>query len=300
MLSLQSVKEWDADWTVPDAVVRTLVSRHVQIHTCVRFGEGWDNVAYLVNGEWVFRFPRREIAVPLLETEIAVLPALDELPIPIPRPEHIGQPTELFAHPYLGYRVLTGETACRVRPNDETRAACAQPLGRFLRALHDVTPSGALPPDNFGRMDLQKRFQQATQRIREVVDAGAVESGAPWQSLLGDAPLDYVPTSDVICHGDLYDRHVLLSDGRISGIIDWGDLHRGDPAVDLSMAHRFLPARALDRFRAAYGEVSEQTWLAARFRAFHHAVACLRYALDVRDADLEYASRWSMQRLADF
>ena len=39
-------------------------------------GAGWDNTAYLVNGEWVFRFPRRTIAVPLLEAEGRVLPKL--------------------------------------------------------------------------------------------------------------------------------------------------------------------------------------------------------------------------------
>lgn len=290
--------EWDADWEIDDACVRVLVARHVEVETCVAFGEGWDNAAYLVNDAWVFRFPRREVAVPLLETEIAALPRLRELPLPIPMPVHVGEPSALFPHPYLGYRKLEGETACRVRPSDEVRDACADPLARFLAALHASEQIDVLPGDLFGRMDLAKRLQQVSERFREVVDAGALPSDEPWRALLRDVDPAYTSATSAVCHGDLYDRHLLMRDGAITGVIDWGDIHVGDPAVDLSMAHRFLPPSGLERFRRAYGEVDDATWAAARFRALHHSVACLRYALDVRDEDLARASHWSLQTLA--
>lgn len=291
--------EWDADWEISASVVNELVARHVDAHSCVRFGEGWDNVAFLVDDTWVFRFPRRKVAVRLLETEIAVLPRLPELPIPIPRPVHVGEPSELFPHPYAGYRKLSGVTACRTQLDDATRSACAEPLARFLRTLHAAEPPVGLPADEFGRMDLERRFEQVRERFREVIDAGELATDAPWRRMLADAPVDYVTPATVVCHGDLYDRHLLLDQGALCGVIDWGDVHRGDAAVDLSVAHRFLPPAALERFREVYGSVPEPTWVAARFRALHHSVACLRYALDVGDRDLARASRWSMHTLAD-
>jgi hypothetical protein len=121
-------------------------------------GAGWDNTAYLVNGDWVFRFPRRTIAVPLLETEARVLPALaPRLPVPIPRPEWFGRPDATYRWPFLGYRRLAGRVASDVDLDEQARAALARPLARFLRRLHDVRRSrpkrGARQPDAFGRLD---------------------------------------------------------------------------------------------------------------------------------------------------
>ncbi len=94
--------------------------------------------------------------------------------------------------------------------------------------------------------------------------------------------------TDVLCHGDLYDRHLLVSsDGTLSGVIDWGDVHRGDPGVDLAVAHRVLPASAHDAFRAAYGPIDDARWNVARARALYHAASTLFYARDVGDAPLE-------------
>ena len=90
-----------------------------------------------MNGEWVFRFPRRTIAAPLLEAEGRVLPALaPRLPFPIPRPEWFGHPGAGYPWPFLGYRRLAGQVASDAGLDDAARAALAQPLARFLRARH--------------------------------------------------------------------------------------------------------------------------------------------------------------------
>ena len=58
------------------------------------------------------------------------------------------------------------------------------------------------------------------------------------QTPSSDAPLCWV-------HGDLYARHLLLDDHKkLCGVIDWGDVHLGDRALDLSIAYSFLPAEA--------------------------------------------------------
>ncbi|MCA9730356.1 MAG: phosphotransferase, partial [Candidatus Eisenbacteria bacterium] len=71
----------------------------------------------------------------------------------------------------------------------------------------------------------------------------------------------------------------------LSAIIDWGDVHAGDPAVDLSIAVGFLPPTARTVFAAAYGPIDDETWERARFRAIQHAAVTAVYAHDVGDAD---------------
>jgi aminoglycoside phosphotransferase (APT) family kinase protein len=82
----------------------------------------------------------------------------------------------------------------------------------------------------------------------------------------------------------LYARHVLL-DARLQpcGIIDWGDVHLGDPGIDLAIAHLMLPQSAHAAFRAAYGAIDQRTWLAARYRALYHAIVEIDYG--IRESD---------------
>jgi aminoglycoside phosphotransferase (APT) family kinase protein len=82
-----------------------------------------------------------------------------------------------------------------------------------------------------------------------------------WREAL-EAPLD---TQDTWVHGDLHARNVLVDRGRISAVIDWGDLCRGDRATDLAAFWMVLPgARARAVAMEAYGEVPEGTWARAR------------------------------------
>jgi aminoglycoside phosphotransferase (APT) family kinase protein len=76
------------------------------------------------------------------------------------------------------------------------------------------------------------------------------------------APLD--ERRRTVVHDDLYARHVLLDRSmEQAGIIDRGDMHLGNPALDIAIAHRLLPANAHDAFRSAYGPIDERTWRAA-------------------------------------
>ena len=72
-------------------------------HAIAPLGAGWDNTAYLVNDTWVFRFPRRSIAVELLRNEAALLPALaPRLPLPIPQPCYLGEPDGRYPWCFAG------------------------------------------------------------------------------------------------------------------------------------------------------------------------------------------------------
>ena len=258
---------------------------------------GWDNTVYQVGEAWIFRFPRREIAVPLLRTEIRALPRLAAaLPIPVAAPELVGAPTDDYPWPFAGYRKLRGVPADRARLDDGARARLAAPLGRFLAALHAVDPAPLeLPDDDFGRLDISRRRAILAERLEALHALGEIAHPHAW-----DAELDATPAAHgrrVAVHGDLYARHVLVDGGEPTGIIDWGDLHLGRPAVDLALAHAFLPPAAHSDFRRAYGAIDDDAWRLARMRALFHTAAVLVYALDIFDDDMAAEARAALWHL---
>lgn len=242
-------------------------------------GEGWDNTAFVVNERSVFRFPRRAIAAPLLATELALLPQIaPHVPLPIPVPIFQGT---LGEWPFGGYEQLAGQTMCSLRLSEAERVGLAVPLAHFLRALHALEVPA--PPDTIRRLDLDFRLPRAQENLEKARALG----------LLGEVVLDLVPPLGVVAqtetlvHGDLYVRHLLVGEDRmLTGVIDWGDLHRGDPAIDLSIAFIVLPPECHAAFCAAYGPIEEATWQVARLRASWHTLTVLLYAAEIEDADL--------------
>jgi len=265
------------------------------------FGAGWDNTAYLVNARYVFRFPRRQLAAPFMETESRALPALAPLlPVPIPAPLFVGQPAGGFPWAFAGYALLPGRTACRRDLDDAARARLARPIAAFLRALHAirVEPAMGLPPDTFRRLDVPRRRELALQRLDELRPTGLIDDEAPYRAIL-DLPISETsPAPHAICHGDLYARHVLVDDaGDLSGIIDWGDIHRGDPAVDLCIAYTLFPPAGRREFFDEYGAIDSTTVARVRLRALGHTLSLVAYAHETKEPDLMRESVASLRNL---
>jgi aminoglycoside phosphotransferase (APT) family kinase protein len=268
------------------------------------FGSGWDNTAYLVNGEWVFRFPRRAIAVPLIETEVRVLPALaSRLPLPIPDPVWVGHPDDRYRWPFVGYRRIHGRIVSEAALDDDARERLARPLGEFLRSLHEVDIEEArgwgAAPDTLGRLDRDRLQALIRPRVAELVRLGVIAEAPPWLAVLeaGLAALDEEPPP-VLLHGDFYARHVLVDEqARAAGVIDFGDLHIGHPGLDLSIAWSMLPPRVRPTFLGAYGGASDAVQAVARLRALTSAIFQEAYGRDVGDRATEKEGRDSLARL---
>jgi len=293
--------QWDADITLTQQDAARLVERQFPELAPARLeplGAGWDNVAYVVNGRWVFRFPRRKIAEGLLQNEARTLPRLaPHLPLRIPEPVWLGRPEGHYPYPFAGYELLPGVTACAVAWTPEERLRNAPLLGRFLAALHglrvDEETRARAPGDEIARADLKKRAPILRERLEQVesrrveVDGETVRA---WLSRLEDTP----PWNRSTCwvHGDLYARHLLVdAHHTVTGVLDWGDVHLGDPAIDLTIAFTFLPPEARGAFREAYGDIDEATWNRARFRAFHYGVLLLHYGTSVGDEAITRVGR---------
>lgn len=287
-------QQWDPAVVVDEDLARTLISAtfpDVPTDSLTFVGAGWDNTAWRA-GDLVFRFPRRGIARALMHTETSVLPQIaSALSLPISAPTHIAEPTDAYPYPWAGYPWMSGTTGCQTEHIDTT--ASAQDLGRFLRALHslDVT----VPGDDW-RANIPLQANKLVRVLTNLSTETLAERDAALDlvDVLRHTPLHAGP--DVLCHGDLYARHVLFADGRPCGVIDWGDVHRGDPATDLAVA--FMLFEPVDRapFRTAYGTIDPDTWQRARFRALFSGVYQLHYASSVGDVALQRAGRAAVRR----
>jgi len=297
--------EWDAEVVVSATDVAAIVGAHYpefRDRPVVAYAEGWDNAAFLVDDAVLFRFPRRTIAVDLLTREIALLPQIaPQLPLPISAPQYHGTWNGERRWPFAGYRILAGEPASSCDPDDDARARIALPLAHFLRELHalDTEPltEAGLPPDLFERFSAEKLVPRVAARVATARAAGYDVPSAVLRWFHDHPPV--LDERQTLVHGDLYARHVLLgADGRPSGVIDWGDMHRGTPAIDLAVAHTMLPPNLHAAFRAAYGPVDDAVWNAARWRAIYSALLGLDYGITADAEDMRRYGATALRLIA--
>ncbi len=250
---------------------------------------GWDNTVHLVGGRWVFRFPRRAVALPGFARELAVLPRLSaRLPLPVPAPVWRGVPTEAFPWPFAGAALLPGRELADTGLPDARRAGVAAALGAFLRALHDprlAEEVGAdLPVDPNVRADAGVRARLGREWLGRLAARGLWSAASPEaaavEALYADAEgLGAPPAPPVVVHADLHVRHVLVDDaGAAAGVLDWGDVCRADPAVDLALAYSAFAGPARTALLASYGGIGRDREVRARVLAVFLSAALAEYA----------------------
>ncbi|NOU92476.1 phosphotransferase [Paenibacillus sp. LMG 31456] len=304
------VKPWAAEQIVTNDVALELISTQFPelVPVTVKLiGEGFDNTVYQVNEQYVFRFPRRSIAVDLLLVECALLPHLYSLglPLAVSEPVFIGKPEERYLWPFAGYRFIVGESPGVITV--EQRMQSALPLAQFLSMLHRFPVAKAkelgVPNDLLGRLDLTKRLSQVDSNMNKAMELGLWSDRRVldvFLSSLGDG--ENIKESgnssftQCLVHGDLHIRNVLADDNQlISGVIDWGDVHIGHPAVDLSFVYSYLPWEGRRMFFSIYGEADTATLKLARFRSIHISLLLLLYGYDQQDDSLVAATQDSLR-----
>ena len=297
---------WDAEQIIEPDVALSIIQdqfRDLNAQTIKLLGIGWDNSAYIVNDLYVFRFPRRAIAVNLLQNELLALPKIAaRLPLPIPVPEWAGNPSDKFPWPFTGYRILSGITADQANLSDEERKELAIPIAKFLRKLH-ATPieqfKHILPFDTIGRLNIAKLISKIEQNLQELESLHLLQHKNRLLEILNTAHQLQEAKSNALVHGDFYIRHLLLDDNhQISGVIDWGDIHIGDSAVDLAIAHTLLPSSAHATFKNAYGDIPKETWALARLRALYHSSVLVLYGHKSEDENIKREGLKSLNFIA--
>ncbi|WP_189823896.1 aminoglycoside phosphotransferase family protein [Streptomyces finlayi] len=233
---------------------------------------GWDMQMWRLGEELAVRLPLTPRGPELLRNELRWLPELaGRLPLPVSVPVRAGEPTERFPRPWSVTAWLPGEPADAAPVADEHRLEAADALAGFLRALHVPAPADA-PGNPTREWTLAAASDSVADMVRKDLaegDASAVRSvgvdrlNALWEDAVA-APAWEGPR--VWRHTDLHPANVVVTDGRLSGVIDFGDLCAGDPAHDLAAAWNLLPSgppgaqpATVARFFAGYGEVDEAT-----------------------------------------
>jgi aminoglycoside phosphotransferase (APT) family kinase protein len=151
-------------------------------------------------------------------------------------------------------------------------------LAHFLRRLHNAEVTYELPADGNRRADMSVRVPKTRKQLGELEAAGLWQRPATVDRLLEAA--EALPPSDAIAvvHGDLHFRQVLVGDdGRPTGVIDWVDICRSDPAIDLSMLWSYLPRHGRAAFLSEYGPVSDEQLVRARVIALSLSAALAHY-----------------------
>jgi aminoglycoside phosphotransferase (APT) family kinase protein len=268
---------WSAEVTVDETLARRLIADQfpeLADAPLRRLAVGWDNVVWLVGERWAFRFPQRTMGAEAIERELRALPLIaPALPAPIPIPVFAGRPADGYPWSFFGAPLLPGLEACDAALDDEARRYLAPALGRFLRALHDIPLIDSLPYDPDQRADMRRRAAMTREWLEQL---GRRPAGL--EALLEEAQALPPPEGEVVAHGDLHIRHVMVEpDGTLTGVIDWGDVCRADPSIDLSLLWSFFGADGRAAFLAEYGPVSEAQLLRARALAVNLSVILAVY-----------------------
>ncbi|WP_328583107.1 aminoglycoside phosphotransferase family protein [Streptomyces sp. NBC_00370] len=253
--------------TIDADLVRALVrDQHPDLaHLDVReVPGGWDNQLWRLGNDLAVRMPRTERAPALLRTEHRWLPTLaPRLPLPVPTPVRIGEPSARFPKTWTVATWVHGEPADRAPISD---AGAADTLAAFLTALHEKAPADAPVSADRG-VPLTQLSDGMTRSLDDFPEFPGLRD--IWQQAV-TAPEWHGPP--LWLHGDLHPANVVVSDGTLAGVIDFGDLCAGDPAVDLAAAWVLLPEGAAARLFDAYPHTDDALIRRARGLA---AAKCL-------------------------
>jgi aminoglycoside phosphotransferase (APT) family kinase protein len=226
-----------------------LAGEHLRLVT-----NGWDNVLYRLGEKLVVRLPRRLVAAELVEHEQHWLPVIARrVSVEVPAPVRIGRPSPEFPYPWSIVAWLDGELA-----SDSGDRLFAADLAQFVRELHTDAPPDA-PLNPVRGVPLAARDAALRSRLESGLVPNAAELAELWDRGRAAPTWDRPPRW---LHGDLHPANLLLRGGRLSAVLDFGDVCGGDPATDLATAWLSFDAKGRAEFRDAL-DYDDPTWLRA-------------------------------------
>lgn len=298
---MSTVKMHDDEVDIDAALVRRLLAaqfpRWADLPITPAVPQGWDNRTFRLGEHMTMRLPSAERYTAQVEKEHRWLPRLaPHLPLPIPVPLARGVPADGYPWPWSVYRWIKGETATVELIADPRRFATA--LARFLTALQRIDPTdGPSPgPHNFFRGG-PLRIYDAETRQAIITLEGDIDTGAAtevWEAAL--AATWHGPP--VWVHGDVAAGNLLVEDGRLSAVIDFGTSGVGDASCDLSISWTLFEGEARDAFRASL-ELDDATWARGRGWTLWKALITLAERKNTNTAEARDTRRVIDEVLAD-
>lgn len=249
---------------------------------------GWDNRSFRLGDRMTARLPSAAAYVRQVEKEQTWLPRLAaHLPVEIPKPLAEGRPGENYPWPWSVYGWIDGETAKTERIGDMT--VFGREVGGFLAALRRIdTTSGPEPGQhNFFRGAPPEIYDQQTRAALAMLGDGIDTSTATavWDNALASrwsgAPVWF--------HGDVAWGNLLVRDGRLTAVIDFGSSGVGDPACDLAIAWTLFSGASREAFRDTV-RLDEATWARGRGWTLWKALITIA-GIDANNAEAEKSWR---------
>jgi aminoglycoside phosphotransferase (APT) family kinase protein len=235
--------------------------------------DGWDNRSFRLGDVLSVRLPSAAAYASQVAKEVQWLPVLaDALRLPTPEVVGVGVPDAGYPFPWTIRRWIEGTTLADATGIDGVTVAAD--LARFLRDLHDVEPPGPAPgPHSAGRGAPLHQWDEQTRKALAALQGRIKVSSALrlWQDVL-DAHTATERT--VWFHGDVAPGNLLVCDGRLSAVIDFGLAGVGDPSCDLAIAWTWFDEDERETFRAELG-ADERTWLRGKGWALWKALISL-------------------------
>ena len=267
----------------------------IKIRKIDLIGEGWDNLVFLINEDLIFRFPRREVAIQLVEREKWVLKLIaQDVSLKIPYPKYSSNGTSSYPHPFYGHKEIKGRTGCSVSLSLNEYKEAASQLAFFLKTLHTITienlkrGTASLKPV-FDRMDARLMFRIFEERFKSIECLYDLSSYKSKIEKILENSSSYKKSSEQLSfvHGDLYSRHLIFNkENKLSGVIDWGDCCLSDHVVDLAVLFQYFPQEVHEDFFQIYGGISQVAYDYARFLGLFYGTTLLWYAHDRKDLNL--------------
>lgn len=262
----------------------------------VQFG-GWDNKTFHLGEEMSVRLPSAQGYAAQVEKEHRWLPRLAPLlPLPIPVPLAMGVPAEGYPWHWSIYRWLDGEVATIESIADLRQFGIT--LSQFLTALQRIDPTGGPPagPHSFYRGGSLTVYDAETRQAIAVLD-GQINTDAAiavWEAAL-NATWHGPP---VWVHGDVAVGNLLVKEGRLNAVIDFGCSAVGDPACDLTIAWTLLSGESREAFCAGV-PVDGAAWARGRGWALWKALITLAEYIHTNPLKAREARRVIDEVLAD-
>jgi len=260
--------------------------------------DGWDNRTFRLGSELTVRLPSGDWYARQVDKEQQWLPVLaPQLPLPIPIPVARGEPDSGFPYPWSVYRWLDGEPASRRRIRD--LPGFARTLARFLNALGRVDATGGPAPGehNFHRGGPLATYEDETLQAIEAL--GNLIPGKSVKRAWDDAMTTSWDREPVWFHGDVAAGNLLLRDGRLAAVIDFGSSGIGDPACDMVIAWTLLAGPSRATFRAEV-DVDAATWSRGRGWALWKALITLAWHLEPDTPDAARTLRQIVRIVFDY
>ena len=233
----------------------------------------------------VIRLPRRPGAAAGADQEIAVLQRIKRSPLPaLVKTRSYAMSASHTSCSHIAGRSSNGSREPTPGPprhdlHDRDLRPLATDLAAAVNAIGAITDidvterttesRGGLLAPVLNR--LLRWLDDPTWNAKALVDVAAV------RRLVAEAlEVDGEPVQHGFVHGDLIPGNLLVEDGRLRAIIDWGGVGHGDLAQDLAPAWSVLTAVERHVFRQGVG-ADDAAWIRGRAIELEHAVGGVLY-----------------------